>query len=93
MSSVTERKVVRVTYSMDDIFKVPANIDLENKTQVEWWEVKYNRLSIKLVDGKVLEIESVWDSPFNADWKHPIETVIEDASEYCLDDDDEEEDK
>lgn len=51
-------KIVRVTYSFEDIFKVPSNVDLENKEQVEDWWVRHNTLYIKLKNGNVLDIVS-----------------------------------
>jgi len=51
-------QIVRATYSNEDVFKVPSNVDLENKEQVEKWWIRYNILSIQLTNGKVLIIES-----------------------------------
>lgn len=80
-------KVVHVSYTHDDVFCIPKNIDLEDKTQVENWGVKYNTLYIYLVNGKTLKIESKgWIHDF--DYKYPISTSIENADEFGIDDDD-----
>ena len=51
-------KIVRATYYFEDIFKVPSNVDLENKEQVEDWWIRHNTLYIKLKNGNVLDIVS-----------------------------------
>lgn len=88
-----KRNVVKVHYCVDDVFKVPPHIDLEDYSQVKSWGVKYNILRINLKDGTTLNIESEWDSPSNFDWKYPEEedTIVEeDDGQYGLDWDDEE---
>ncbi len=85
---MSTNKVVRVTYSVDDCFKVPSNIDLENKDQVECWYVKWNILYIFLKNGKKLEIDSEgWFREF--DLKRPSDDpVIESAECVGIDDED-----
>ncbi len=85
---MSTNKVVRVTYSVDDCFKVPPNIDLENKDQVECWYVKWNILYIFLKNGKKLEIDSEgWFREF--DLKRPSDDpVIESAECVGIDDED-----
>lgn len=83
-------KVVHVSYTVDEIFRIPKNLDLENKEQVKFWGVKYNILYIVLTNGEELEIESEgWIE--NHDYKHPKTTSIENAENYGIED--EEEDK
>ncbi len=86
---MSSNKIVRVTYSVDDCFKVPSNVDLENKDQVKLWYVKWNILHIILTNGKTLEIDSEgWFREF--DLKHPGNDgpVIESADCAGIDDDD-----
>ena len=86
-------KVVIVEYRCQDAFKVPKGMDLEDKTKVEDWYVKWNILHINLVDGTELEIHSEWDAQddFSDCMKHPIdEPTIEDAKDYGFDDEEEE---
>ena len=88
---MSKNNVVRVTYSVDDCFKVPSNIDLENKKLVDCWYVKWNILYIFLTNGKKLEIESEgWFREF--DLKRPSDDpVIESADCVGIDDEDFEE--
>ena len=85
---MSTNKVVRVTYSVDDCFKIPTNVDLENKNQVDYWYVKWNILHIKLTNGKILKIDPEgWFREF--DLKHPSnDPVIESAECVGIDDED-----
>jgi len=75
-----KEKVVQVTYTVSDIFRIPKHLDLENKEQVEDWCVKYNTLNIVLTSGKELEIESEgWLGDYN--YKYPASTLIKNADE------------
>ena len=82
------KKIVNVTYSFDDCFKVPSNIDLENEKQVDHWYVKWNILHIVLTNGKMLKIESEgWLKEL--DLKNPSEDpIIESIESTSLDDKD-----
>ena len=86
-------KVVIVNYTIQDAFKIPASIDLEDKSVVKFWGVKWNKLCIYFVDGTEKEIESVgWIDEF--DYKHPTgEPEIDYANNYGLEDDEDEEEK
>jgi len=84
------RKVVRVSYTVDDIFCVPDNINLEDKTQVDFWCVKYNTLHVGFVSGQEITINSQnWIEGF--DYKYPSndEKEILDAEELGLEDNNE----
>jgi len=85
---MSTNKIVKVTYSFDDCFKVPSNIDLENEKQVDHWYVKWNILHIVLTNGKMLKIESEgWLKEL--DLKNPSEDpVIESIECTSLDDKD-----
>jgi len=90
---MSNKKVLRVNYSVDEAFAIPSNIDLFDKEQVEDWWVKYLTLHIRLTNGKVIEIKPQgWID--NNDFKWPSEDYdnddnIVDASDCGMDDDDE----
>ena len=46
------RHVVRVTYLTESIFKIPDGLDLDDKSVVEEWFVKWDELHIRYVDGR-----------------------------------------
>ena len=76
-------KVVIAQYCVQDAFIIPDHIDLENKAQVKFWGVKWNRLYIEFVDGTELMIESEgWTQ--DIDLKYPHKTAIENAEDYGL---------
>ena len=89
---MSSNKVVRVTYCVEDVFCIPKNINLEDKTQVESWGVKWNVLHIYLTNGKELKILSRgWIDNYN--FKYPDEnSEILEADEVCclLDEDNDE---
>jgi len=84
-------KVVKACYIIDSAFCIPKNIDLDDKTQVKDWGVKWNKLFITLTNGKELEIEATIDNS-DFDFKYPTNTKVIDAETYgfCIDEDDEE---
>ena len=81
-----QKKVVRVTYDHEDIFKIPSNIDLENKEQVEDWWVKWNVLHIRLKG--IEEVITIDSQGFEHDDKHPDNEMIEDAEDWGVEDED-----
>ena len=84
-------KVVIVQYHYQEAFKVPKGLDLEDKTKVTEWWVKWNTLKILLVDGTILEIQPEWDCVGDY-MKHPDgEPTIEDADEFGFEEEEEEE--
>ena len=78
-------KIVIVKYTAMEAFKIPKGIDLENKSVVKDWGVKWNKLYITFIDGteKVIEGEN-WVE--DLDLKYPDEgrTTIEPAEDYGL---------
>jgi hypothetical protein len=52
------QKVVYVSYVVEDTFVIPDGIDLEDKTQVDYYYVHYNVLNIVKIDGTRIEIQS-----------------------------------
>jgi hypothetical protein len=86
----TTRKVIRATYSHDEEFKIPVGVDLNDKSQVANWGIKWNSLWITYADdGREEEIEGEgWVNDF--DFKRPesveiltIEVDKEDICEVC----------
>ena len=78
-------KVVIVEYRLQEAFIIPKGLNLEDKTQVKEWWVKWNRLQIRLVDGTLLEIDPEYG--VNNSAKHPTdEPTIEDAADYGFED-------
>ena len=70
------RQVVMATYhAPESIFEIPDGLDLEDKSVVEYWEVKYNELTIVYVNGKEETIAPTWDAADNQ-FKHPKECEI-----------------
>ena len=88
-----DRKVVRVSYRVPDaIFKIPDGLDLNDKSVVAHWGVKYGVLNIEYVDGR--EEEITWTiAPTEFDYKWSESTTIENADDCCVEySEDEEED-
>ena len=88
-----DRKVVRATYYPPEaVFKIPDGLDLEDKTVVANWGVKYGVLHIEYVDGRKEEISWAID-PTEYDYKWSESTTIENADDCCVEySEDEEED-
>ena len=86
-------KVVIVNYTVQDVFKIPASIDLEDKSVVKFWGVKWNKLCILFVDGTEKEIQSEgWIEDF--DYKNPTgEPEIDYAHNCGLEEEEEEEEE
>ena len=83
-----QKKVVRVTYENEDIFKIPSNIDLENKDQVEEWWVKWNTLYIRLKGKSTEEMIEIESEGWERDEKNPTSETIEDAEDFGIEDED-----
>jgi hypothetical protein len=83
-------KVVYVSYAVSEIFRIPKNLDLENKEQVKFWGVKYNTLHIVLADDEELEIEPEGLLE-NCDYKYPKNTSIENGADWGIEEEEEEE--
>jgi hypothetical protein len=90
-------KIVIVDYHVREAFKIPKGIDLEDETKIEYWYVRRNVLYIVKVGGEKLTIDSQgWLE--NEDFKYPSDGdgvrngKIEEACDYLMVSDDEEED-
>ena len=77
------RKCVVANYCEPEaVFKIPDGLDLEDKSTVTNWYVRYSTLYIFYVDGRQEEIEMDYES--EPDYKRPINTTIEDAEDYTV---------
>ena len=75
-------KVVIANYNLQSIFKIPNGLDLEDKTQVQSWWIKWNILKILLVDETLLTVKPEFDVMEN-DLKYPSDDpTIEDAEDF-----------
>ena len=70
------------------VFQIPDGLDLEDKSIVDDWGVRYSTLYINYVDGKEEAIEMEYESEPN--YKHPYKTTIEDAEDYSVEYDEDE---
>ena len=88
------RKVVKaIYYGLEHYFQLPDGLDLNDKTKVEEYYVRYDTLTIVYADDEAddEEIEMRWE--IEPDHKHAKEVTIEDADECpfpCYSDDDDE---
>jgi len=90
---MSERQVVTVRYTHEEVFVVPKGIDL-NAPNVKNWYVKYNRLFIYFIDDtyKVVDSQGWVD---NFDFKYPDSgsEKIESADDVGVDLEEEEEEE
>jgi hypothetical protein len=92
------RQVVRATFDVpESVFKIPDGLDLEDKTIVEYWYVRYNALILKYVNGEKISIDPTWiNAEVDMDLKETETCEIVKAEEvgyeYSEDEDDDEDD-
>ena len=84
------RQIVLATYTSQSLFEIPKGLDLEDKSVVEEWWVKYNELTINFVNGKSKTIYPTWDAQ-ESDFKRPDECRITSVDDVCYEYDEEEE--
>jgi hypothetical protein len=72
------------TYAVPYYFQVPKDIDLDDKTQVSQYFVKWNVLNIIMANGETIEIEPVYGPEVEPELKRPIS--IELCNDGFLDD-------
>jgi hypothetical protein len=87
---MSANKCVRVTYTVDETFCIPSNIDLDNKEQVAEWFIRRAKLHIRLKNGKTMIVDGN-GCIYNADFEYHDDNSEEilDAEECNRDDDDE----
>jgi hypothetical protein len=89
-----ERKIVLARYNVVEGFRIPKGVDLEDKTQVKDYGVKWNKLFITMnnEDEEEIEIESEgWIHSFDS--RYPDKVDIESADDWGVDYDDESEEE
>ena len=83
MSSPVKVMSLRALYQVEEKFIIPEGIELDNKELVESYEVEDHVLTIKMVNGEVITVDSDDDSCriYNPE---PFETIYEtDDEEMC----------
>ena len=78
----TVKKVLTAYYSFGDEYEIPEGLDLEDKTQVTEWHIKWRTLYIQKADGTKLRIE-VEEEP-NIDFKTPDDWSIEESEALSI---------
>jgi len=90
----TQLKVIRATYYPPaSVFKIPKTIDIEDKSVVKDYWVRYDELCIVFVDESkdMLCIQPCRSAlQEEQDYKHPENLEIVDADEEGISDDEEE---
>ena len=83
---MTDRKVIRASYTSYDYYVVPTGLDLEDKTVVSSWGIKWGNLWIHLTNGEELCItQPAFEQ--ESDRKIPDCTEIINQEDFILDDD------
>jgi hypothetical protein len=60
MESINKRQLVKVSHINEYIFRIPPDINLEDKNQVKHWDINSMVLNIELIDGTKLKIKEEW---------------------------------
>lgn len=81
------RKIVVAKYYQYEYFKIPDNLDLNDKSVVEYYSVKWGTLYIKYVGIEKLEEIKPFDENTCDDLKRPNNLLIEDAEDDDYEDD------
>lgn len=82
-----ENNVVVAQYNIQEIFKIPKGINLNDNTQVKSWNIKWNKLYILLVgkdDYIIVENEGYVQ---NMDLKYADKVTIENGEEWGIEPD------
>ena len=88
MSTAGAPKIVVAQYECPErAWRIPFGVDLEDKSMVKEWWIKWDYLHIEYTDGRKVSIESDWES--EGDFKYPLDQRIEDADELGIDFDEE----
>ena len=79
--NMSDNKVLRAYYYQPcHVFKIPKGVDLEDKTKVESYNVKYGYLYINYVNGTSDKIE--YHHEEEDDRKYPTKCEIEEDEDY-----------
>jgi hypothetical protein len=85
------RQYIIANYSISEKFIIPKGLDLNNKSLVEYYTVKWNTLYIKLRnDEKLIEVQAEgWIHDFDYKFADTIEEVAEEEAEEEEEEDEE----
>ncbi len=84
------RKVVVCHYTSESVFKLPDGLDLEDKTLIRNWGVKWGVLYVNYLSGEKMIYSSEYD---DHDAHKYGDESIEDADDYNVEYTDDEEDE
>ena len=84
-------KVLVVRYDGDELYHLPDHINLEDKTQVKDYFVKHSILHISLTNGKWVKILPEYE--VDIDTRYGDDHEVQDAEDFGLDPDEEEEEE
>jgi hypothetical protein len=95
-TTTIKREMLHVTYSLDESFKIPIGVDLNDTSQVKNWSVKWNILYITYADGRIEEIAA--EGLLNYEYPVPESVNVVSVDEHgnmideddCEDEDDDE---
>ena len=77
------RQIVSAIFSGPEVvFKIPDGLDLEDKTVVKFWFVRWGTHHIDYINGEEKKIE--WDYEPEVDFKLPESQNILDADEHNI---------
>ena len=82
------RQVLIATFNTRVEFVIPKGMDLNDKTKIKGYWVKYGTLHIEFVDGTTQQIQ--YENEPDTEWKTPNDTDINYEEDW---EDDEEEDE
>lgn len=68
-STAKKPMIVVARYNEEHHFRIPIGVDLDDRTQVRNWAMKWNKLWILYVDGREEEIDAYRE--FEVDYKNP----------------------
>jgi hypothetical protein len=68
-------QMVTATYTVQSYFKIPSGIDLNDKTQVASYGIKWDVLYISLTNGEELEIQPSCE--LDPEYKRPDEISVD----------------
>jgi hypothetical protein len=84
------RQILIATFNTTVEFVIPKGMDLDDKTKIKEYWVRYGTLHIEFVDGTTQKIE--YENEPDTDWETPNDTNINYEEEWD-DGEEEEEDK
>lgn len=77
---------VIATYNVEEFYKIPRGVDLDDKTVIKDWNIHRSTLYIEFVDGREMSINAN-NSACDWDFKYPDNAEIHEVGYYNDDDD------